>query len=76
MAATAKWKATSEKLPAQLRNAMKQRRAFICTECLQDCEGWAYEVSARNMAKREVCGPCWAAPRVPPMKPIGLEVAL
>jgi hypothetical protein len=64
------------RVPAIIRNAGKGKTKFFCMGCLKEREGWEYLVGFNPMHKESQCGACWAAPRVPPMKPLGLRVVL
>lgn len=66
----------SPRAPVSIRNAMKPRRKFTCTDCFNEIEGWAYEVGMSHYEKREICSRCWAEPRVAPMRPVGFGVIL
>jgi hypothetical protein len=62
---------TANRTPALLRYTQKSRVDFVCGDCYRERHGWSYAVGFDPFRKREVCGECWASPRIPPMKPIG-----
>ncbi len=51
----------------------KSRVEFFCTECCRTVTGCPYEIGHSIGERREVCSACWAAPRVPPMKPLFID---
>lgn len=53
----------------------KSKYKFFCPDCQIEKEGWPYGVGVDG-EKREICSLCWAARRLPPMKPIGLGFSL
>jgi hypothetical protein len=61
--------------PIVVRHTSKPRRKFTCTSCFREVEGWEYLVGM-GYNKISECGLCWAATRVPPMKPIGFGVVM
>jgi hypothetical protein len=62
------------KAPTIIRNLAKPRVAFICNTCFREVTGWEYFVGYDPMNKIRECSECWAQPRIPPMKPLGLGV--
>lgn len=52
----------------------KKAETFFCDDCLTEITGWRYSVGIAY--PRSVCAGCWALPRIPPMRPIGLDVLL
>jgi hypothetical protein len=64
---------TAERRSAYGATIGKKRVEFFCTEHCATVAGWPYEIGNSPGERREVCAVCWAAPRVPPMKPLFLD---
>lgn len=62
--------------PAHMKGISKPRERFLCDFCFREVEGWVYRVGFDSMHKVESCARCWAEPRIPPMKSIGVGVIL
>jgi hypothetical protein len=68
--------AVSVRAPQVIRAMSRPKTKFICADCGREIEGWAYSVGLDPFNQHEICSLCWAAPRVPPMKPVGDRVVL